>query len=382
MFRAYDKATGTVAVGDRAAGGHDRRADDLHARRQAVHRRRGRRERPGARMGGVLPSLTRGCQSRSRRELGRRREADNEWSNRLRSGAGGVVDACLAPACGGAQTSTGGLSRLREGRYRRRGRASPSKRRARRGSAGRRGGHRPAGRSTRSRTCRSAITRSCLRCRDSARPPRSDPRRSRPHHPARHAAEGRQRSRQSITVTGDSPVVDAAHAGHLARNFNQELLAEHPDGAPVATSTSLPTRRRCASTRCRTIAVHHLRLEQRSEPVPVRRRRHLGGVQRRRVGLPEPGHHAGSPGQGHRRLGRVPRLPGRRGEHRHQVGQQQLRADGERLLHPPATGRQQHAERAVPLHGALQPAGDLRSRRTDRAGPRLVLRPADRQRGR
>ena len=40
MFRAYDKATGQVALGDGAARRHHRRADDLHVRRQAVHRRR------------------------------------------------------------------------------------------------------------------------------------------------------------------------------------------------------------------------------------------------------------------------------------------------------------------------------------------------------
>ena len=38
-FRAYDKATGTRDLGNRAAVGHDRRPDDLHAEGQAVHRR-------------------------------------------------------------------------------------------------------------------------------------------------------------------------------------------------------------------------------------------------------------------------------------------------------------------------------------------------------
>ena len=55
MFRAYDKATGQRDLGDGAARRHHRRADDLHVRRQAVHRRRdwleghgGRARRAGA----------------------------------------------------------------------------------------------------------------------------------------------------------------------------------------------------------------------------------------------------------------------------------------------------------------------------------------------
>ncbi len=39
-FRAYNKATGAIAVGNRAARRHDRRADDVHVRGQAVRPRR------------------------------------------------------------------------------------------------------------------------------------------------------------------------------------------------------------------------------------------------------------------------------------------------------------------------------------------------------
>ena len=41
MFRAFDKKTGAIVVGDGTARRRQQRADDLHGRRQAVHRRRG-----------------------------------------------------------------------------------------------------------------------------------------------------------------------------------------------------------------------------------------------------------------------------------------------------------------------------------------------------
>ena len=41
MFRAFDKKTGKIVVGDGTARRRQQRADDLHGQRQAVHRRRG-----------------------------------------------------------------------------------------------------------------------------------------------------------------------------------------------------------------------------------------------------------------------------------------------------------------------------------------------------
>ena len=143
---------------------------------------------------------------------------------------------------------------------------------------------------------------------------------------------------EAVTVTGAAPVVDAANAG-FSTNFSKELLQNIPTAAPVvlrrrhlrAVGPHQPGAER--------LAVHHLRVEQRPEPVPVRRRGHLGGVQRRRVGFPEPRHHAGSAGQGDRRLRRVPQLPGRRRQHRHQVRQQPVPRHGQRLFHPRRLGR-------------------------------------------
>ena len=114
---------------------------------------------------------------------------------------------------------------------------------------------------------------------------------------------------QAIVVTGESPVVDALHSG-ITSNFNQEML----QNIPSARQSVLRHRHLHAGGAdqpgAERLEVHHLRVEQRPEPVPVRRRRHFGGVQRRRLGLPEPGHHAGSAGQRRRRVGRIPRFQG------------------------------------------------------------------------
>ena len=149
----------------------------------------------------------------------------------------------------------------------------------------------------------------------------------------------------------------------LLDQLHPGAAAEHPDGAAVVFRRRHLRAGGAHQPGAQRLALHHLRVEQRPEPVPVRRRGHLGGVQRRRVGLPEPRHHAGGAGQGDRRLGRVPQLPGRRRQHRDQVGQQRLPRDAQRLRHPGRLGGQQHAQRAVPLHRALQPAGHLRARR-------------------
>ena len=59
-FRAFDKATGSSDLGNRAAVGNDRGTDDLHAQGQAVHRRaRGREGSPGR----IRRAGTSGCEA-------------------------------------------------------------------------------------------------------------------------------------------------------------------------------------------------------------------------------------------------------------------------------------------------------------------------------
>ncbi len=167
---------------------------------------------------------------------------------------------------------------------------------------------------------------------------------------------------QAVTVTGEAPVVDAANAG-FSTNFTQTLLQNIPTArqsyfdvvtfAPAVRINQVPNDSR--------FIIFGSSSDQ--NQFQYQRRGHLGGVQRRRLGLPEPRHHAGGAGQGDRRLGRVPQLPGRRRQHRDQVGQQRLPRDAQRLRHPRRLGGEQHAQRAVPLHRALQPAGHLRARR-------------------
>ena len=208
--------------------------------------------------------------------------------------------------------------------------------------------------------------------------------RGRPHHPGGHRHGGRH-----ARAGGDGHRRGPGRRRRQRRVLDQlhpGAAAEHPDGAAVVLRRRHLRAGGAHQPGAQRLALHHLRVEQRPEPVPVRRRRHLGGVQRRRLGLPEPRHHAGGAGQGDRRLGRVPQLPGRRRQHRDQVGQQRLPRDAQRLRDSRRLGRQQHAQRAVPLHRALQPAGHLRARRprssatacgsTASSRPRARRRPA------
>ena len=57
-FRAYDKATGTGSRRDRAARRHDERADDVSARRQAIHRCGRRRAQRNSGMGGAQRAVS------------------------------------------------------------------------------------------------------------------------------------------------------------------------------------------------------------------------------------------------------------------------------------------------------------------------------------
>ena len=117
-------------------------------------------------------------------------------------------------------------------------------------------------------------------------PARGDSRRGRPHHSARHAAEGRQRR------AGDHRHRRVAGRRRGALGDQQQLqpgdAAEHPVVSPVLLRHRHLHAGGAHQPGAERLAVHHLRFEQRSEPVPVRRRRHLGRVERRRLGFPSP----------------------------------------------------------------------------------------------
>ena len=123
---------------------------------------------------------------------------------------------------------------------------------------------------------------------------------------------------ESIVVTGESPVVDAVHSG-ITSNFNQEMLQNIPSArqsyfdivtfTPAVKINQVPN-----DSRFIIFGSSSDQNQFQYDGVDI-----SAVLERRRLGLPEPGHHAGSPGERDRSVGGVPQLPGRCRQHRDQV---------------------------------------------------------------
>ena len=174
---------------------------------------------------------------------------------------------------------------------------------------------------------------------------------------------------QSITVTGSAPVVDTMHSGYTS-NFNQQLLENIPSSrtswfdvvtaAPAVRSD--PVNANSAS-----FLLYGSSGDQNSyQNDGVEVAAPSGGTV---WSFPNPDTIRGSAGARRRRVGGVLRLPGRRREHHHQVGQQPAQGRRQLFLYRRRAHREQHAGRAISLPHRLperlrRSRSAVRSRRT------------------
>ena len=178
---------------------------------------------------------------------------------------------------------------------------------------------------------------------------------------------------QAITVTGESPVVDALHSG-ITSNFNQEMLQNIPSArqsyfdivtyTPAVRINQVPN-----DSRFIIFGSSSDQNQFQYDGVDISAVSN-GGV----WDFPSPDimqevqvNAIGASAEFHDFQGGVVNIVTK-------TGQQRLPRHRQLLHHPAGPGRQQHAERAVPLQDSLQPAGHLRARRADQEGSRLVLR--------
>ena len=170
---------------------------------------------------------------------------------------------------------------------------------------------------------------------------------------------------QSITVTGESPVVDAVHSG-ISSNFNQEMLQNIPSSrqsyfdivtyTPAVRINQVPN-----DSRFIIFGSSSDQNQFQYDGVDISAVSN-GGV----WDFPSPDimqevqvNAVGASAEFHDFQGGVVNIVTK-------TRQQQLPRHRQLLHHPAGPGGQQHAERAVPLQDSLQPAGDLRARRPDR----------------
>ena len=176
---------------------------------------------------------------------------------------------------------------------------------------------------------------------------------------------------ETVTVSGQSPVVDATHAG-TSTNLNQETLGEHPDQPqPVLRRRADGARHLVGQRQHRRQLVQHVRFGHQPECLSVRRARHLVAELRRLVRLAELRHDVRAAAEIDRRLRRADRVPGRRDQPGAEVGEQPAPRIGELLRPVGLDARQQHAGRGVSTVRRSPPRLQLHARRPDQEGSDL-----------
>jgi hypothetical protein len=163
---------------------------------------------------------------------------------------------------------------------------------------------------------------------------------------------------QSITVSGESPVVDALHAG-VQTNFNADLLANIPTARQsyFDVITFAPSVRINAVPNDSRFVIMGSSSDQNSfqyDGVDISAVSN-GGV----WDFPSPDIMQEVRSEDDGRVVRVLQLSGWRRQHRHQIGQQHPARLLERIQHSARHGRQQYAGGAVPLQRAFQLSDDL-----------------------
>ena len=176
-----------------------------------------------------------------------------------------------------------------------------------------------------------------------------------------------------MTVTGEAPVVDAATPASRPTSTRRCCRTSRRRGS--RTSTSSPSRRRCASTRCPTT-----RASSSSGRAATRTSSSTTASTSRRCRTAASGTSRAPTSCRRCRSRRSAPRPSSTASRAASSTSSPSRAATTTAaccsgyIIPGDWVGQQHAQRAVPLHRALQPAGHLRAGRPDQARPPVVLR--------